>query len=76
MIFFALFIGVCAIGITYVRQRHSLMPLICLIAGFVFIIAGHLFIKTWHEAIVVPIGGLLIAAAHFFNYKYSRISVH
>src|SRR5665213_243589 len=76
MIFFALFIGVCAIGITYIRQRHSLVPLICLIAGFVFIIAGHLFIKTWHEAIVVPIGGLLIAAAHFFNYKYSRISIH
>jgi len=74
MITFALAIGVCAIGITYIRRRHSLLPMFLLIGGFVIIIAGHLFITNWREAIIVPIGGLLIAAAHFFNYKYSKIS--
>jgi len=73
MITFALCIGFWAIGITYVRMKHSLLPLILLIAGFVIIIGGHLFIKSWHEAVIVPMGGLLIAAAHFFNYKYARI---
>lgn len=74
MITFALTIGVCAIGITYIRRRHSLLPMFLLIAGFTIIIAGHMFITSWHEAIIVPIGGLLIAAAHFANYKYSRIN--
>lgn len=73
MILFALCIGVYAIGITYIRIKHSLLPMILLIAGFMIIIAGHLFIRSWHEAVIVPIGGLLIAAAHFFNYKYAKI---
>lgn len=73
MITFALAIGVCAIGVTYIRRRHSLLPIFLLIAGFLIIIAGHLYITSWREAIIVPIGGLLIAAAHFFNYKYSKI---
>ena len=73
MITFALIIGICAIGITYLRKRHSLLPMFLLIIGFIIIIAGHLFITSWREAFIVPIGGLLIAAAHFFNYKYSKI---
>jgi hypothetical protein len=73
MIIFALCIGISAIGITYIRIKHSLLPVILLIAGFAIIIAGHLFVRSWHEAIIVPIGGLLIAAAHFFNYKYAKV---
>jgi hypothetical protein len=73
MILFALCIGVYAIGITYIRIKHSLLPVILLIAGFMIIITGHLFITSWREAIIVPIGGLLIAAAHFFNYKYAKV---
>jgi hypothetical protein len=37
------------------------------------IIAGHLFVAGWHEALVVPFGGLLIAAAHFFNFRYTGL---
>ncbi|MDB5130728.1 MAG: hypothetical protein JWR02_477 [Mucilaginibacter sp.] len=73
MILFALCIGVYAIGITYIRVKHSLLPMVLLITGFMIIIAGHLFITSWREAIIVPIGGLLIAAAHFFNYKYAKV---
>jgi hypothetical protein len=71
MIIFALCIGTYAIGLSYFRAHHRLLPIILLAAGFLVIIIGHLFVHGWHEAIVVPIGGLLIATAHFFNYRYS-----
>jgi hypothetical protein len=71
MIIFALCIGTYAIGLSYFRTHHRLLPVILLITGFLIIIAGHLLVRDWHEAIVVPIGGLLIATAHFFNYRYS-----
>jgi hypothetical protein len=71
MITLALFIGVYAIGSSYVRTHHRPLPMLLLITGFLIIIAGHLFITGWREGIIVPIGGLLIATAHFFNFRYS-----
>jgi hypothetical protein len=71
MIIFALCIGTYAIGLSYLRTHHRPLPAILLAAGFLDIIAGHAFVHGWHEAIVVPIGGLLIATAHFFNFRYS-----
>ncbi|HZY36814.1 MAG TPA: MerC domain-containing protein [Mucilaginibacter sp.] len=71
MIIFALVIGTYAIGLSYLRSHHRPLPLVLLAAGFVVIIAGHVLVQGWREAIVVPIGGLLIATAHFFNFRYS-----
>jgi len=71
MIIFALFIGVYAIGLSYLRTHHRLLPVILLVSGFITIIIGHVFVKGWHEALVVPVGGLLIATAHFFNFRYA-----
>jgi hypothetical protein len=71
MIVFALVIGTYAIGFSFVRTHRKPLPAVLLIAGFLVIIAGHLFARGWHEALVVPIGGLLIATAHFFNYRYN-----
>jgi hypothetical protein len=71
MIILALFIGIYAISLSYFRTHHKPLPMLLLITGFLIIIAGHLFITSWQEAIIVPIGGLLIATAHFFNYKYT-----
>jgi hypothetical protein len=73
MIIFALLIGVYAIGFSYLRSHHRILPMILLIGGFMIIIAGHLYITSWREAFIVPFGGLLIATAHFFNYKYTAI---
>jgi hypothetical protein len=73
MIIFAVFIGSYAIGLSYLRTHRRLLPVALLIAGFLVIIVGHVFVQGWHEAIVVPIGGLLIATAHFFNYRYSAV---
>jgi|SRR6185437_1391053 len=71
MIIFALCIGVYAIGLSYFRIHRKRLPMALLITGFLIIIAGHLFITSWKEAIIVPIGGLLIATAHFFNFRYT-----
>jgi hypothetical protein len=55
---------------SFLRSHHRALPLILLIAGFATIILGHIFTKGWHEAIIVPTGGIMIAVAHFVNYKY------
>lgn len=72
MIIFALVVGSYAIGLSYVHTHHKALPVLLLIAGFVIIIIGHVFVRGWHEALVVPVGGLTIATAHFFNFRYTR----
>ncbi|WP_091155069.1 MerC domain-containing protein [Mucilaginibacter pineti] len=69
MIIFALIIGTYSIGLSYLRAHRRPLPLILLVGGFAIIMLGHAFIHGWPEAIVVPAGGLLIAVAHFVNYK-------
>lgn len=71
MILVALVIGVSSIGTAFLRSHHRVLPLLLLVTGFTTIILGHIFIKSWVEAVVVPIGGLIIAIAHFINYKYA-----
>ncbi|MBB5394045.1 MerC domain-containing protein [Mucilaginibacter sp. AK015] len=71
MIIIALVVGISSIGTSYFKEHHRVLPLLLMLAGFVTIIIGHLFITGWVEAIVVPAGGFTIAAAHFVNYKYA-----
>ncbi|NNU34447.1 MerC domain-containing protein [Mucilaginibacter sp. S1162] len=70
MIVLALLLGVSSIFLSYFRTHRRALPLLLLCSGFVLIIVGHIYLKGWEEAIVVPLGGLTIAAAHFVNYKY------
>jgi hypothetical protein len=72
MIVFALFIGVYAIGLSFTQTHHKPLPVFLLIGGFLIIIIGHMFVSGWHEALVIPLGGLMIATAHFFNYRFSN----
>lgn len=77
MIALALLIGSYAIGLSYFRVHHKKLPVAFLAAGFLVIIGGHIFTHGGREAIVVPTGGLLIAFAHFINYRYStNCAVH
>jgi len=73
MIILAFIIGVSSISLSYYRTHRRLLPLTLLVFGFLIIITGHLFITGWVEAIIVPLGGLTIAAAHFVNYKYAGV---
>ena len=70
MIILAVLLGVSSIFLAYLRTHHKPLPLILLLAGFAAIILGHLFLKGWAELIIVPLGGLTIAAAHFVNFRY------
>lgn len=70
MIILALLLGVSSIFLSYLRTHRRALPLLLLLGGFALIIAGHIYLKGWIEAIVVPLGGLTIATAHFINFKY------
>jgi hypothetical protein len=76
MIVLALTIGAYSIGLSYLRIHRRPLPLILLTAGFAIIMLGHAFINGWAEAVIVPVGGLLIAIAHFANYKYTGACRH
>jgi hypothetical protein len=69
MIVFALMIGLYSIGLSYLRVHRRPMPVILLVTGFAIIILGHVFLSGRMEGIIVPAGGLLIATAHFINYR-------
>lgn len=71
MIIVALVVGVWSIAGSFLNSHHKALPLILLVIGFATIILGHIFTKGWLEAVIVPVGGLTIAAAHFVNYKYA-----
>lgn len=70
MILLALLLGVSSIFLSYFRTHNKILPLVLLITGFIIIITGHIYLKGWMEAVVVPAGGLTIALAHFINFKY------
>ncbi|SDI51690.1 MerC domain-containing protein [Mucilaginibacter sp. P25] len=77
MIIFALVIGVYSIGLSYRRTHRRSVPLFMLVSGFVIIMGGHAFTTTGkYEAMIVPVGGLLIAAAHYINYRYTGACNH
>jgi hypothetical protein len=76
MIVLALTIGTYSIGLSYLRTHRRVLPLILLVTGFAVIILGHAFIDNWAEAVVVPMGGLLIATGHFVNYKCMGVCRH
>ncbi len=74
MICLSLFIGTYALSTSYPKHKR-IIPIAILVAGFLFIGSGHLLFETM-EAILVPAGGLIIATAHWMNWKYSKICSH
>lgn len=70
MIILALMLGISSIAVSYFKVHRRPLPIVLLLAGFSAIAIGHLFV-SWMEAIIVPLGGLTIAAAHFLNNKYA-----
>jgi hypothetical protein len=74
MIFVSALIGTWSIAGSYAKHKKGL-PTVLLIFGFLQIAIGHF---AWHEmeAMLIPVGGFTIAAAHFINWKYIRICGH
>lgn len=74
MICLSLIVGVVSLRISYPKHQKAL-PILVLILGFLLIGTGH-FIFDHLEAVIVPLGGLTIAAAHLLNWKLSRSCKH
>ncbi len=75
MIGIALLIGSLSLGMSFMHHK-KILPLLILLLGFSMIAAGHLPVLKVSEAIVVPAGGLTIAAAHLINWRFTRCTVH
>ena len=54
------------------HHHRNIIPIILLVLGFTLIANGH-FLWQEMEAILVPLGGITIAVAHYINWKYNRV---
>ncbi|WP_256003421.1 MerC domain-containing protein [Pedobacter deserti] len=74
MIVLSVIIAVTSLSTTYKRHRNT-TPLLALLCGFALIASGHFL---WHEAeaLLIPLGGITIAAAHYINWKLNRVCTH
>jgi hypothetical protein len=74
MILFSALIGTLSIAGTYTKHKN-ILPLALLVFGFLLIATGHF---AWHEmeALLIPLGGFTVAAAHFMNWKFVRVCRH
>jgi hypothetical protein len=70
MIVLSILIAGISLGSSYkLHQKH--LPLVLLMIGVILIAIGHLFLPENLERFILPIGGLTVAAAHYFNWDFS-----
>ncbi|MEH3115447.1 MerC domain-containing protein [Pedobacter terrae] len=69
MIAFSLIIGIWSLSAAYRKQHRSIIPILVLVTGFTCIAFGHFSGIEFLEPILIPIGGLTIAAAHYVNLR-------
>ncbi len=72
MIVLSLIIGLAALLQGYFKHHQKLSALAVLIAGFTVILSGHLLMPEPYEEWATPLGALLVAASHFFNWRLCR----
>ncbi|WP_293789453.1 MerC domain-containing protein [uncultured Pedobacter sp.] len=69
MIAVSLVIGVWSLSIAYRKQHRRITPILVLVTGFACIAFGHFSGIELLEPILIPIGGFIIAAAHYINLR-------
>lgn len=69
MIAVSLVIGIWSLSTAYRKQHRRVMPILVLVTGFACIAFGHFSGIELLEPILIPIGGLTIAAAHYINLR-------
>jgi len=68
MIGLSLAIGSWSLGLSWMKHRRA-AALLIFVCGFFFIAVGHLFGHGSTEHLLLPMGGLAIALAHYINWK-------
>ncbi|SER25221.1 MerC domain-containing protein [Pedobacter rhizosphaerae] len=71
MICLSLLLGIWSLGKS-IKSHRQFRPLLLLILGFLSIAFGHFSGISVTEPILIPLGGLMIAAAHLINLKYLK----
>ena len=74
MIIISLFLGCYSLLRSYPKHKN-VGPLILLVIGFTFIFSGH-FLFHEVEFVLIPLGGFIIAASHFVNWKLMKKCSH
>lgn len=69
MIAFSLMIGIWSLSAAYRKQHCRITPILVLITGFACIAFGHFSGVELLEPVLIPIGGLTVAAAHYINLR-------
>ncbi len=68
-------IGLACIALSGAYKKHrKILPFVILMLGFCSIAMGHLIEDL--ENYLIPLGGLLIAMAHFINLKLTKTCNH
>lgn len=70
MILLSILIAGVSLGSSY-KLHQKYLPLILLLIGIVLIAIAHLFLPEKPGHFVTPVGGLTVAAAHYFNWGFS-----
>ncbi|MBE7178002.1 MAG: MerC domain-containing protein [Mucilaginibacter polytrichastri] len=76
MLAFAVLTGCVSLLTAYFRHHRRSVPLWILLAGFAFLLAGRTSGEGMYEAILVSLGGFMIAGAHFLNWRLMRNCSH
>jgi hypothetical protein len=70
MIASSILIALISLGSAY-KIHQKWLPLVLLLIGLTIIAIVHLFLPENLEPFVLPVGGLTIAVAHYFNWRFS-----
>lgn len=76
MIIASVILGTLSLSLSYRKQHRKLLPFLVLSAGFALIGTGHFSGITYHEPILIPLGGFTVAAAHLVNWRLNRTCSH
>lgn len=76
MIGVSVVVGGLSLMPSYFRVHRKLQALLVLASGFGLIVFGHFVVAKQFEPLVVPMGALGVAAAHFLNYRMTQRCVH
>jgi hypothetical protein len=72
MIVVSALLGTLSLSLSYRKQHRKLLPFLVLLTGFVLIATGHFCGIAALEPILIPFGGLIVAASHVVNWRLNR----
>jgi hypothetical protein len=72
IVLLSLIIGCTSLGRSW-RQHRNPRPVLIMVLGFVVIFTGHFATAHQNEWMLLGLGGLLVATAHFYNWKVNKV---